>query len=105
MYMDLFAAFSLALTAVGASVHSHRDMLRLFRLCGVVFCSSVGCGRFRLKDAVLFAVPKPFSCQFERIRHLSPHSCDVLYSLPVVASVFTGFVSEIFVHHFVLHVQ
>ena len=29
MYMDLFAAFSLALSAVGASVHSHGDLLRL----------------------------------------------------------------------------
>ena len=61
MYMDLFAAFSLALSAVGASVHSHGDMLRLFRLCGVVLCSNYGCGRCSVKDAVRFTVPKPFS--------------------------------------------
>ena len=60
MYMDLFVAFGLALSAVGASVHSHGDMLRLF-LCGVVFCSNFGCGRCRVKDAVRFTVPKPFS--------------------------------------------
>ena len=61
MYMDLFAAFSLALPAVGASVHSHGDMSRLFRLYGVVFCSKYGCGRCSVKDAVRFTVPKPFS--------------------------------------------
>ena len=60
MYMDLFVAFGLALSAVGASVHSHGDMLRLF-LCGVVFCSNFGCGRCRVKDSVRFTVPKPFS--------------------------------------------
>ena len=61
VYMDLFAAFSLALSAVGALVHSHGDMLRLFRLCGVVLCSNYGCGRCSVKDAVRFTVPKPFS--------------------------------------------
>ena len=56
-----FVAFSLALSAVGASVHSHGDMLRLFRLFRVVFSSKFGCGRCRVKDAVRFTVPKPFS--------------------------------------------
>ena len=60
IYMYLFAALSLALTAVGGSAHSHGDMLRLFRLYGVVFCSNVGCERCRFKDAVSVTVPKPF---------------------------------------------